>query len=127
MIHLKTALKELEQLINVRANNNAGFVALYITDLFKQLPWLTLIDIENELREMGSRLYLIALPVKSYGTFEGKELSSADFRETETELPNALWVCMNGEKEAAETRNKNGLSMMDNRRALLSCGFLTIK
>lgn len=124
---MKEKLQKLNLDINRQENNHAGFVALFLVNEIKENPKNGLADFEMALREMNSRVHLIAIPLESYGKFEGKTCTTfyptpgADYK------PYGLWVSMNGKAEAEETMKKHDLTEIDNLVRLHNCGFLTLK
>jgi hypothetical protein len=122
---MKYALQKMETEINIRENNNAGFVSqVIVNNLANQ--WINLADVEVMLREQSSRVFLLALPVEVYGDgfetfFPGRPQNDTGY------YPYALWVCMNGRAEAEKTMMEHGLNSVDNQVRLHSCGFLTLK
>ena len=84
-----------------------------------------MVAIEEILRELKSRIYLIALPISLYGA--NYDSFYPDKTEIKKGLPFALWVCMNGETEALGTLQKAGSDDVNNIINLFNCGFLTCK
>jgi hypothetical protein len=108
--------------INVQSNNHAGFVGQRLVNELDNNRFFNLADMEVFLRDFHNRIYLLALPVESFGREYSAFLPGKD-----EFLPYGLWVCMNGKAEAEETMRKHGLTEIDNKVRLHSCGFLTIK
>jgi hypothetical protein len=78
------------------------------------------------LRSLGSRVYLLALPIEFFGNefetfYPGGPRHDAGYK------PYALWICMNGKPEAEKKMIKHNMTAIDNQVRLHSCGFLTPK
>jgi len=118
---MKDVINRMNLAVNNQENNHAGFVGQILVDELKQgngsLP-----EAEQMLRDINSRIHLIAIPINAFG---GK--LRAFHPQDEEDKPYALWVCMNGKEEAENELTKNGISYVDNLVRLHSCGFLTPK
>jgi hypothetical protein len=120
-------LTDLNIKINEKQNNNAGFVSIVLAKFLREHPEFNFVDVENELRNLNSRVYLLAFVLSAFPPFEGKELTSYYPTRLGVHLPFALWICMNGETEAIETMKGQNLPTTYNLLRLFNCGFLTIK
>lgn len=100
---LKGYFSKMHDTINRPQYNNAAVVSQFIFEQLKE--GRTLSDCEKALREIGSRVHLIGLPLESFN----KGLESFNKGGLSSKLPNspkefryALWICMNGEDEVKE-------------------------
>lgn len=117
---MKDVIEKMNLAINNQENNHAGFVGQILVNQLKEGE--TLSEAEQMLRNMNSRIHLIAVPIEAFGP----KLRAFHPNDCE-DRPYALWVCMNGKEEANEELKKNDLTEVDNLVRLHSCGFLTPK
>lgn len=115
-------LDEMNKEIDNPIHNNAGYVGSILLNIIKEgKGQYNLIHIESILRAMQSRVYLIAKPIE----FFGSELTTFYPLPDSEYKPYALWVCMNGKKEAEAELQQMSMSALGNLAALNMCGFLT--
>lgn len=100
---------------------NVMVIADVIVDIMREKPELTMLDIEDSFRRIGSKTtYLVAWPeVLMPRTSRPLKLDGSPARY-------ALWVCINGENDLVHTLARFGLTMEGNRSALRETGFGTM-
>lgn len=118
---MKEQLQKMNQRIDDHDKNNAQYVAKVLINEINSGNG-TLARAEQILREINSRVFLIALPIEIF------------MNRYDSILPNqidkmhyALWICMNGKRQAQIQLSKNKISEVDNMVQLHSYGFLCAK
>lgn len=121
--NLYSTVQIMNSEINTPSKNNAGYVGeMLLKALQGRSNSFNLADAEAVLRELHSRVYLVAIPIEKFPGFTTVYPSmDADYK------PYALWVCMNGHDEYIQTLHKHKISPIENQVNLHHCGFLTPK
>ena len=121
-INMKHTIRNLKWQIHENPNmNNAGSISEVIINKLMYEPKLNLADAEQELRDAHTNIYLLALPLESFGN----KMLTTFYPNKDGYMPYALWVCVNGKAEAEKKMLEHGLTVIDNMVRLHSCGFLT--
>lgn len=101
--------------------NNAGYIGQILANKCYGKEH-TLADAEQMFRDCGTNIYLLALPLESFGN----KLLATFFPGDKSYKPYALWICVNGQAEAEQKMMEHGITSIDNLVRLHSCGFLTM-
>jgi hypothetical protein len=102
--------------------NNAGYIGEKLVEKLK-FGKSNLADVEQELRDCHTNIYLLALPLEAFGN----AMLDTFYPGKQGYYPYALWICVNGKAEAEREMLKHNLTPIDNLVKLHSCGFLTLK
>jgi hypothetical protein len=108
-------------LAEVDATFNVGPITQVLVAMLRADPLVTFARAERQLRALGSRTYLLALPASDVPP-------GLDARHPASEGPatHFLWICLHGPVEAEETMRYYGIaSAEENMAALETCGVLT--
>lgn len=119
LVKLRNMVDLLEHTIRRPEGNNAQVVAQLIADIFQEIGEGDFSEVEKLLRGRASRVYLLALPTEIFGPEYVSRLMGIA-----TDLPYALWICLNGETEARGLLMQHGLTTPENVINLANCGFL---
>lgn len=107
-----------------RRYNHAGVPGQIIKELLEARMTTSLAEIEGWLREMGSKIYLVAAPLDHYGADWADKTAYFDFLDRTDSPEFTLWVGVNGEAEATELLDRLSLTPDENLARLHSTGFL---
>jgi len=110
----------MHQILDLGGYNNAMIAGQHFLELIKEHN-MCLSEIEDTLREMDSRIYLIGLPL-SY--FKSEYTLSAKLPDSDKQYKYALWVELNGKDTVEDLLVRNSLTDVD--RSLNETGFLLI-
>lgn len=110
----------MHQILNIPEYNNAMIAGQYIMDAIKQYE-LTLPEIEKIFREMGSRVYLIGLPLSF---FKNKYTFIPKLPNSDKSLKYGLWIEVDGPEFVHQVIEKYHLADVD--RSLEETGFLCV-
>ena len=105
------------------SKNNAGYIGEVLVEKLRFERKTNLADAEQMLRDCHTNIYLLALPVESFGN----AMLDTFYPNDNSYKPYALWICVNGKAEAEKKMMEHGLTPIDNLVRLHSCGFLTLK
>jgi hypothetical protein len=121
---MKNTIANMKWEIHKNPNkNNAMYISQVIIDILTFHPKANLADVEQELKDCGTNIYLLALSLESFGN----NMLDTFFPNDKGYKPYALWVCVNGKAEAEKKMMEHGITAIDNLVRLHSCGFLKIK
>lgn len=123
---MKDTLYAMNKFIDQPEFNNAGYVGEILMRLLENNKDLYLTDVEKYLRELNSRVYLLALPLSFFNQGEAKFISALPNENYDKMQENALWVCMNGEEETRDMMVIQNLTTELNLEKLKKCGFLMV-
>ena len=124
-VDLNERIAELHNRISDPSNNNALFVGQFVLNLVEDS--VTIPEVEEALREIGSRVFLVALPLTE-AEREQYDLFLLDTPELGTpDLEYSLWIGMNGQAEALERLEQHGITPQQNLTNLSKAGFLASK
>ncbi len=99
-------------------------MATAITLMIELDPSLTMATFERRLRAIRNKTtYLIARPLVSFNNPELKSLRVQDDKETDV----ALWICLNGQREAEQVLALLTKTAKQNLVDLERCGFLVMR
>lgn len=121
---VQSQLESMNLCIDQKEFNHAAAVGQILMNILNVNKELDLVDLENYLREMKSRVYLLALPMGFFNNGDQQYMSV--FPDKENLQENALWICMNGENEASAMMQQNNLTKELNLEKLKRCGFLMV-
>lgn len=102
--------------------NNAAYIGEALVNELKFAHKQNLADVEQELRDCNTHIYLLALPLEVFGN----KMLGTFYPNKQGYYPYAIWICVNGKAEAEEMMMKHDLTPIDNMVRLHSCGFLTL-
>lgn len=115
----------MEELMNSRQEyNNAAIPSQIAVDLINEDILTSLSQFETLLRNMGSRVHFIAVPLDFYGPHWASRTKYPNHVEGDPEY--TLWVGVNGDKEAEEQLSHLHISPEDNLQRLLRTGILVL-
>jgi hypothetical protein len=113
MISVEDMLREADK------SWNAMTIGRVIMTIMKHQPELTMLDIEDMFRSVGSKTtYLVAWPVDQMPA----TLRSINIDNTPAKY--GLWVCLNGPDDLMGQLACFALTIEQNRTALRECGFI---
>lgn len=107
-----------------RQYNHAGVPTQIAIDLMRSGRVSSFTEFERWLRETGSRVHLVAVPLDFYGPeWEGNTARPID---TAEEPQYTLWTGVNGPQEAAQMLTRLGITEQENGQRLSTAGVLTV-
>lgn len=109
----------IDKLREAEKSWNVATITTAIVDMLQAEPEMTLLDIEDMFRAMGSKTtYLAACPASRLPPYlEPRKLDHV------TPTKYALWICVNGQDDLLEHLSRFGMTIEQNRAALRECGF----
>jgi len=109
-------------LLNSTRTHNVAYISVAITKLMNEFK-LTLPQIENQLRELKTDIFLLAAP-KEQCTPNTTPINM----QTKEPTPYWIWICVNGHHAATLTMKEFGIvDVADNLKKLEDTGFLVLK
>lgn len=112
------------EIVDLPEYNNAMIISQYIVDAMK-IYSLSLSDIENILRSLKSRIYLIGFPLSFYNT--EKYIFISKLPKEDKNFEYALWIEVNGLDALESFLEDNGWTDNDVDRSLKNTGFLMLE
>lgn len=122
---MRTAITRMDGLMSSDPRyNHAGIPAQIALDLIKDGAVTSFSEFETWLREMGSDVHFVAVPLDFYGpSWAHKTVNPFNT----TNAPEyTLWTGVNGEAEAAAMLATLEISVEENSQRLLTAGILSV-